>query len=68
MPPKPVTQKTLCYIAHPNISPPGACTWKIALNYKVKQRKTGKFTSNRQGGGYYKARPIDFKMQISLCR
>ena len=26
--------------------PPGACTWKIALKYKVKQRKKGKFLSN----------------------
>ena len=32
----------------------GACTWKIALKYKVKQSKNGKFTSK------YKARPIDF--------
>ena len=40
--------------------PPGACTWKIALKYKVKQSKNGKFTSN------YKASPIDFETQISL--
>ena len=39
MPPKLVTQKTLRYIAPPNISPQGACTWKIVLNYKVKQAK-----------------------------
>ena len=45
-PPKPVTQETLRSIAPPNISPPGACTWKIALKYKVKQGKNGKFTSN----------------------
>ena len=25
--------------------PPGACTWKIALKYKVKQSKNGKFNS-----------------------
>ena len=45
-----------------NISPLGACTWKIALKYKVKQNKNGKFSSN------YKASPIDFETQISLCR
>ena len=27
----------------PTISPPGACTWKIALKYKVKQSRNGKF-------------------------
>ena len=26
--------------------PPGVCTWKIALKYKVKQSKNGKLTSN----------------------
>ena len=26
--------------------PQGACTWKIALKYKVKQSKNSKFTSN----------------------
>ena len=55
-------QKTLQYVAPPNISPPGACTWKIALNYKVKQSKNGEFSSN------YKASPINFEMQISLRR
>ena len=59
-PPKPVTQKTLRQIAPPNISPLSACTWKIALKYKVKQSKNGKFTSN------YKASPVDFEMQISF--
>ena len=49
-------------MAPPNISPPGACTWKIALKYQVKQSKNGKFTSN------YKASPIDFETQISLRR
>ena len=44
----------------PNISPPGACAWKIALKYKVKEEKTGKFPSN------YKASAIDFETQISL--
>ena len=42
-------------------SPPrGACTLKIALKYKVKQSKNGKFTSK------YIASPIDFKTQSSL--
>ena len=44
------------------MSPPGACTWKIALKYKVKQSKNGKFTSN------YKASPIEFETQISVRR
>ena len=61
-PPKPLTQKTLREIAPPNISPPGACTWKIALKYKLKQRENSKFTSN------YKASPIDCETQISLHR
>ena len=59
-PPKPVTWKPLRSIAPPNASPPGACNWKIALEYKEKQSKNGKFTSN------YKASPIDFETQISL--
>ena len=42
--------------------PSGACTWKIALKYKVKQSKNGKFTLN------YKASPVDFETQISLRR
>ena len=62
MPPKPVTQKTLCLITPPNISPLGACTWKIALKYKVKQSKNSQFISN------YKASPIVFEVQISLRR
>ena len=53
-------QKTPRKIAPPNISPPGAFTWKIALKYKIKQSKNGKLTSN------YKASPIDFETQISL--
>ena len=44
-PPKLVTQKTLREIAPPNISSPGACTWKIALKYKEKQSKNSKFPS-----------------------
>ena len=47
--------------APPNI-PPGAYTWKIAIKYKGKQSKNGKFTSN------YKASPVDFETQISLRR
>ena len=52
----------------PKISPskykpaPGACTWKIALKYKVKQSQSGKFSSN------YKASSIDFETQISFRR
>ena len=42
--------------------PPVVCTWKIALKYKVKQNKNGKFTSS------YKASPIDFETQISHRR
>ena len=42
--------------------PLGACTWKIALKYKEKQSKKGKFNSN------CKASPIDFETQISLRR
>ena len=45
-PRKLVTQKTLSEIAPLNISPLGACTWKITLKYKVKQSKNGKFPSN----------------------
>ena len=47
---------------HSSKCKPLACTWKIALKYKVKQSKNGKFTSN------CKASPIDFEMQISLHR
>ena len=42
------------------MSPPGPCTWKITVNYKVKQSKNGKFTSN------YKASAINLETQISL--
>ena len=43
-------------MAPPNISTPeGLYLRKIALKYKVKQGKNGKFTSN------YKASPIDFE-------
>ena len=42
--------------------PPGGLYLEIALKYKVKQSKNGKFTSN------YKASPIDFETQIFLRR
>ena len=42
--------------------PPGGLYLEIALKYKVKQSKKGKFPSN------YKAIPIDFETQISLLR
>ena len=57
-----VTQKSLRQIAPPNISPPGACTWRITLKYKVKQSKNTKFTFN------YKASSIDIETQIFLRR
>ena len=47
------------YKRHP---PGGACTWKIALKYKAKQSKNGKFTSS------YEANPIGFETQISFRR
>ena len=59
---RPFKLKTLHLIAPPNISPSEACTWKLALKYKVKQSKNGIFPSN------YKASPIDFETQISLRR
>ena len=62
-PPKPVKPIKNPPLNHPSkYKPPGACTWKIALKYKVKQSKNGKFTSN------YKANPIGFETQISLRR
>ena len=59
-PTKPVTQKKTLLNRPTKYKPPGACTWKIALKYKVKQSKNDKFPSN------YKASPIDFETQISL--
>ena len=61
-PPKPVTKKNPPLNRPSKYKPPGACTWQIALKYKVKQSKNGKFTSN------YKVSPIDFETQISLRR
>ena len=52
-PPKLVTQKAFRKITPSNISPPGACTWKLPSN-QVKQSKNDKFPSN------YKASPTDF--------
>ena len=44
-------------------APPwGGFYLKIALKYRVKQSKNGKFNSN------YNASPIDFETQISLHR
>ena len=42
--------------------PPWALYLEIALKYKVKQSKNGKFPF------IYKANPIDFETQISLRR
>ena len=42
--------------------PPGGLYLAIAVKYKVKQSKKGKFASN------YKVSPIDFETQISLHR
>ena len=42
--------------------PPRGLYLEIDLKNKVKQSKNGKFTPN------YKASPIDFETQISLCR
>ena len=44
------------------LKPPGDLYLEIALKYKVKQSKNGKFPSN------YEASPIDFETQISLRR
>ena len=41
---------------------PGGLYLEIALKYKVKQSKNGKFSFN------YRASPIDFETQISLRR
>ena len=41
------------------MSPRGVCTWKIALKYRVKQSKNGKFTFN------YKASLIDLKRKFA---
>ena len=61
-PPKPVMQKNPPLNRPSKYKPPGGLYLEIALKYKVKQSKNGKFTSN------YKASPIDFETQISLRR
>ena len=35
--------------------PLGACNWKIALKYKVKESKNGKFTSNYKANRFWDA-------------
>ena len=45
----------------PSKIPPGGLYLEIALKYKVKQGKNGKFPSI-----IYKASPIDFETQISF--
>ena len=49
-PPKHVTQKNPPLNRPSKYKPRGACTWKIALKYKVKRSKTGKFTFNYKAG------------------
>ena len=61
-PPKLVTQKNPPLNRPSKYKPFGGLYLEIALKYKVKQNKNGKFTSN------YKASPIDFETQISLRR
>ena len=65
-PPKLVTQKTLREIALPNISPPGGLYLEIALKYKVKQRKNGKFSTIRLAQSILKSKfPfVDKPLQI----
>ena len=50
-----VTKKNLRKIHPSKYKPPGGLCLEIALKYKVKQSKNGKFTSN------FKACPIDFE-------
>ena len=59
---KVLKQRTLRYIALPNISPSGACTWKIAPNTKKNKAKTVVFFK------LYKASTLDFETQICLRR
>ena len=47
---------------HSKYKPTGGLYLEIALKYKVKQSKDGKFPTN------YKASPIDFEKQISFQR
>ena len=57
-----VTQKNPPLNRSSKYKPLGGLYLEIALKYKVKQSKNGKFPSN------FKAIPIDFKTQISLHR
>ena len=59
-PPKLVMQKNPP-LNCPSKIPPGGLYLEIALKYKVKQGKNGKFPSI-----IYKASPIDFETQISF--
>ena len=61
-PPKLVTQKNPPLNRPSKYKPPGGLYLEIALKYKVKQSKNGKFPSK------YKVSPIDFEKQISLRR
>ena len=63
-PPKLVTQKThrINCPSKDKPPPPVGLYLEIALKYKVKQSKNGKFPSN------YKASKIDFETQIFLCK
>ena len=44
--PKPVRKKPSAKSPLQIEAPSGACTWKIALKYKVKESKISKFTYN----------------------
>ena len=48
-PPQTRNTKTLREIAPPNISPLGACTWKITLRYKNKPLKKGRWKIQAPG-------------------
>ena len=60
--PKLVTQKNPPLNRTSKYKPRGGLYLEIALKYKVKQRKNGKFPSD------YKSSPIDFETQISFRR
>ena len=61
-PSKLVTQKNRPLNRHSKYKPPGGLYVEIAVKYKVKQSKNGKFPSN------FKTSPIDFETQISFHR
>ena len=60
--PKLLPQKTHRLNRASKYKPPRDLYLEIALKYRVKQSKNGKFSSN------YKASPIHFETQISLHR